>query len=586
MLELMKSHGVDAYLTFTSDDHLNEYRGEGDERVRFLTGFSGSNGIAVTCSHPVLYTDSRYYIQAGNQSKKYKLKKMEEDEGIDEYLEKVCKCRRVGICKRLIGAQKYESLEAKLGARGIALKPVDQDLVDLLWKDRPKRVFNKVYSIEGEKFCKYQMELAGLCKDPAYKDALRNGMAGNDVSVVGKTYKDKLKDIRSLLGPDQTLIVTELDTIAWMFNLRGSDIPYNPVFYSYAILSKDFAKLFTNEKDIRLDGVEICPYDDFERHAAMVGGGAVISGECNAYVKDLFKDAEYCSKIRHLQSQKAEIEIEGFRLSYVFDGMALVELFEWIDLNLEKGISEKDVKEKLDEIKKRFSGYVQPSFESIVGGGPNGAIVHHKAGDRIMSRDELILIDSGSQYMFGTTDTTRTLHLGNPSDEERKNYTRVLKGHLRSMRMRFKSHMQSSVLDSLSRMDLWGEKLDYGHATGHGVGHFLCVHESPPSISYSNGLLSPGQVFSIEPGFYKEGEYGIRIENLVYLKDIGDKFYEIANLTLVPYHLGLVDTSMMSEEEIGYLDRINKEIRSALEPLMRGGLGYRYLIENTAPIGK
>ncbi|KAG5859867.1 X-prolyl aminopeptidase [Encephalitozoon hellem] len=587
MLKLMKEHGVDGYLTFTSDEHLNEYIGEGDKRLEFLTGFSGSNGIAITCEHPVLYTDSRYYIQAMNQSKKYKLKKMEEDEGIDEYIEKVCKCKQVGICKKFIRSQRYEDLKNKLESRGISLKPFDDDLVDIIWKDRPLRTFNRVYSIEEKRLQQYQMELAELCEDPEYKDALGRKMIDKDVSVVGKTFEDKLKEVRSILEEDQTLVITELDTIAWVFNLRGSDILYNPVFYSYAILSKDFAKLFTNEKDIRMEGVDIYPYDDFERHAAEIKGKVIISGSCNAYVKDLFGDVEYCDKLRLLQSQKAEIEIDGFRLSYVFDGMALVELFEWIDLNLDKGISEKAIGERLEEIKSRFSGYVQASFESIVGGGPNGAIVHHKAGDRTVSRGEVILIDSGSQYMFGTTDTTRTLHFGEPTAEEKKSYTRVLKGQLRSMRMKFKSNMQSSVLDSLSRIDLWNVMEDYGHATGHGVGHFLCVHESPPAISYSGDqTLKPGQVFSIEPGFYKEGEYGIRIENLVYLKSIDDKFYEIANLTLVPYHLKLIDISMMSEEEVDHLNRINEEIRSALEPLMRRKVGYRYLMENTMPIEK
>ncbi|AFN82821.1 X-prolyl aminopeptidase 2 [Encephalitozoon romaleae SJ-2008] len=587
MMRLMKMHGVDGYLTFTSDEHLNEYIGEGDERVKFLTGFSGSNGIAITCTHPALYTDSRYYIQAMNQSKKYKLKKMEEEEGIDEYLEKVCKCKQVGICKKFIRSRKYEDLKNKLESRGITLKPFENDLVDIIWKDRPLRAFNKVYSIEEEKFRRYQMELIELCEDSEYREALRNKLSGDDTSVVGRAFKDKLKEIRSILEPDQTLVITELDTIAWIFNLRGSDILYNPVFYSYAIVSKDSAKLFTNEKNIKMDDVDIYPYDDFVRHATGLKGRIVISGECNAYVKDLFEGIEYCDKIRLLQSQKAEVEIEGFHLSYIFDGMALVELFEWVDLSLDKGISEKVIKERLDGIKKRFSGYVQPSFESIVGGGPNGAIVHHKASDRVVSRNEVILIDSGSQYMFGTTDTTRTLHFGEPTPEEKKSYTRVLKGQLRSMRMRFKSSMQPSVLDSLSRIDLWNEMEDYGHATGHGVGHFLCVHESPPTISYSSDqLLKPRQVFSIEPGFYKEGEYGIRIENLVYLKDIDGKFYEITNLTLVPYHLRLIDTSMMSEEEVSHLNRINEEIRSTLEPFMKGKIGYRYLMENTVPIKK
>ncbi|KAL7347841.1 X-prolyl aminopeptidase 2 [Encephalitozoon intestinalis] len=586
MLNLMEMYGVDGYLTLTSDEHLNEYIGEGDQRVRFLTGFSGSNGMAVTCAYPALYTDSRYYIQAANESKKYKLKKMEEDERIEEYLE-ACKCKQIGICKKFMRSKRYEDLKKRLESKGISLKPIDEDLVDILWKDKPKRTFNKVYSIEEERISKYKEELMELCQDPEDKNILEGKVLDRDVSVVGRTYKEKIEEIRSFLEVGQTMVFTELDTIAWMFNLRGSDVSYNPVFYSYALLSKDSAKLFTNEGNIKMDGVEVYPYDDFSKHAAELEGDIIISGECNAYIKDLFKNVQYCDKVRLLQSQKREVEIEGFRLSYMFDGMALVELFEWIDLSLDKGISEKNIKEKLEEIKKRFSGYVQPSFESIVGGGPNGAIVHHKASDRPVSRDEVILIDSGSQYMFGTTDTTRTLHFGNPKDEERKSYTRVLKGQLRSMRMKFPLSMNASVLDSMSRIDLWSEMLDYGHATGHGVGHFLCVHEHPPTISFGGEqTLKPGQVFSIEPGFYKEGEYGIRIENLVYLKEINQKFYKIQNLTFVPYHLKLVDTAMMSQEEVDHLNRISEEIRLILKPLMKGRPGYRYLMENTEPISK
>lgn len=582
--ELLKSHKLDAYLTFTSDEHLNEYIGDSDKRLEFLTGFSGSNGMAVTCAESVLYTDSRYYIQATNQSKEYKLKKMEVDGGIEEHLSKIHKNGKVGICTKLIGSRKYESLRKKFEDKGLELKPVDTDFVDMVWKDRPKRRFNRIYSIENEKLNKYQIELTKMSEKDGSCDATERKPA-EDIRIVGKTYVEKLEEIRHILKPKQTFVITELDTIAWIFNLRGSDVLYNPIFYSYAIIAKDSAKLFVNGQ-VDIEGIEIYPYDDFRKHVPGLGTSIVVSGECNAYVRGLFSEVEYSEEIRILQSQKTDAEIEGFRLAYAFDGVALTQLFEWIDLNLENGVSEEEVESKLNEIKKGFRGYKQPSFGSIVGGGANGAIVHHKAGDKVLRRDELLLIDSGSQYVFGTTDTTRTLHFGEPSEEQKTNFTRVLKGQLRAMRSRYRSPVQGSVLDALARLDLWKEKLDFGHATGHGVGHSLCVHEAPPCISSQPGLVNTGQVFSIEPGFYKECEYGIRIENLVYLKDIGNRFCDVINLTSVPYQLKLINASMLDDEEVAYLNMINGETRSVLEPLLRGSLGHKFLLENTKNIEK
>lgn len=585
LLDLLRLHRLDAYMTLTSDEHLNEYIGEPDKRVEFLTGFSGSNGIAITCESPVLYTDSRYYIQATNQSKEYKLMRMGEDMEIDEYLHRVCRDKRVGICSRLVGSKRYENLRTKLERRGLHLESMDTDLVDMVWKDRPRRMFNEIYSIEDMRLRKYQMDMLLLSGSEDFQESMKDILVSEDTSVVGDTYMCKLGKIREMLKPGQTFVVTELDTIAWMFNLRGSDTPYNPVFYSYAMVSRTSTKLFVNT-EVEMEGVEVYPYDEFEAHVSRIEEDVVISGECNAYIRSLFSRAEYSDGIRVLQSQKTGVEIRGFQLAYVFDGIALTRLFGWIESQLERGVSEREIGERLDEIKREFPGYVQPSFGSIVGGGENGAIVHHKAGDRMVGRDELLLIDSGSQYVFGTTDTTRTLHFGTPSDEERTNFTRVLKGQLRAMRMRCHSTMSASVLDGLSRMDLWREKQNFGHGTGHGVGHFLCVHECPPFVSASSCALKPGQVFSIEPGFYKEGEYGIRIENLVYLKDVGDGFCDVTNLTLVPYQLKLIDVSMLDNDEVSQLNRINMEIRSVLEPLMAGQTGHDFLVENTKAVEK
>ncbi|KAH9411638.1 methionine aminopeptidase [Ordospora pajunii] len=586
VLELMAEIGVSVYLSFASDEHLNEYIGKGDERIRFLTGFSGSNGIAVTCRHPVLYTDSRYYIQAINELKAYRLKKMGEDEKLEDYIESVCENKQVGVCGKLISSKMYDDLEKKLALKGLMLRHIDVDLVDQVWKDKPCRIFNEVYAIENKMIFEYQMQLARICNDEEYKRKLEDMAAEKNTSVAGMPYRQKLQKIRSIAGEWKTLAITDLDTIAWVFNLRGSDIMYNPVFYSYCLISADAVKLFVNWK-LEIDGVEVYAYDDFEEHARLVDEDVLVSGRCNAHVRSMFRNVEYTGSIRQLQSVKTDVEITGFCLAYVYDGIALTRLFEWIDENLDEGITEEMVASKLDAIKREFDGYVQPSFGTIVGGGPNGAIVHHKAGLKVLQRSELILIDSGSQYVFGTTDTTRTLHFGVPSSEQKRNYTLVLKGQLRAMQMRFKPSMPASSLDTLSRMDLMKEGLDYGHATGHGVGHFLCVHESPPSISSnSSEVLMPGMVFSIEPGYYKEGEYGIRIENLVCITGTDNGFNAVENLTLVPYQLKMVDVCLMNEDEVDYLNKVSRGIRESLEPFMIGSPGYKFLVENTVPIRK
>jgi Xaa-Pro aminopeptidase len=584
--ELFKKHNIEAYITLRSDEHLNEYICEADERVRFLTNFTGSNGVAVTCRTPVLYTDSRYYIQATNESREYKLMRMRKDPPIEKYLSEKLNVRRVGVCRKYYSAGEYESLEKRMAELGMTLVPIEEELVDLVWRDKPSRTFNEIYSTEHMKFSTYLKELLRLGGEQAeYRRFQKDDEVGEDSSVVGMSYVEKLAEVRKLIKADQALVIAEMDTIAWIYNLRGSDIKYNPVFFAYSVIAHGSAKLFVN-KPVELKGVEVLGYDDFEAHARALSGRIVVSGRCNAHIRSFYKEVEYTQEVRRLQSKRSAVELEGFNLAYIYDGMALTQLFEWIEERVEAGITEEEAAEKLHEIKRAFHGYIQPSFDTICGSGANAAIIHHRASSKRISKDEMLLVDSGSQYVFGTTDTTRTLHYGEPTEEEISNFTLVLKGQLRAMRLRFSSEMRTSTLDSLVRMDLWRQKKDFGHSTGHGVGHFLCVHECPPHVSSCDGASEAGQVFSIEPGYYKEGEYGIRLENLVCQRDIGDGFSELVNLTLVPYHLRLVSMGMLDEEELAQLNQMSTEIRRALEPFLVGKPGHRYLIENTRELRK
>lgn len=589
--DLMRQHNIGAYLSRTGDEHLSEYIGDSDKRVKFLTGFTGSNGIAVTCSQNALYTDSRYYIQAERELKDYKLMKTT-DAPLDEYLGNVLEIRRVGLCTKLFSDRFVKNLKEKLSKRNIELIPFENDLVDACWEDKPNREFREIYSIEELSLFEYFEKNLG--EEKVFEDLLIESNLSKESKLVSKKYKEKLEEVRNIIEEDEILIVSELDTIAWLFNLRGSDIEYNPVFYSFSAISKKECLLFTNGS-VTLEGVETHPYDSFYTFLKGITLKVVFSGGCNAFISHLFPNHRMVESLRKIQSVKGGVEVEGFNLAYILDGIALTKLFEFVEKFTEEGekgisekLTEKGISEKLNEIKSNFVGYNGPSFGTIAGVGENSAVVHYEAGDKEVTKDTNVLIDSGSNYFFGTTDTTRTLFLGEPPEEFKKDFTRVLKGQLRTMCGIFPVGVSGGILDGLTRLDLWKEKKSYGHAAGHGVGHFLCVHESPPTL-YPGGVdgVIPNQIFSVEPGYYKDGEYGIRIENLVLSQDIGDGFMQFKNITYVPYQLNCIDLNLLSDEEIEEINKISQEIRRVLGKFIKEGEdGFEYLMRNTERIIK
>ncbi|KAF9761925.1 putative Xaa-Pro aminopeptidase P [Nosema granulosis] len=582
MEDLMKKHNIGAYITRTGDEHLSEYIGDSDKRVKFLTGFTGSNGIAVTCKDSVLYTDSRYYIQAERELKGYKLMRST-DTPIEEYLSNTLENRRVGLCPRFFSGRYYKIIKEKFAKKGLELVSFKNDLVDEIWKDKPERIFKEIYSIENfslEDFYSKNLGEENLFKDTPITKSIPK-------RVVSMNYKEKLEKVRNLIGDDETLIISELDTIAWLLNLRGDDIEYNPIFYSYLVITKRMCHLFVNSK-IALEDVKIHNYCDFcASFIDVITNKVVFSGDCNAFITNKFPTHRTIEDIRMLQSIKGEAEIEGFNLAYILDGIALTRLFEYVESNY-KSLDEKTVADKLNEFKSIFAGYNGPSFGTIAGAGENSAVVHYEAGDKQLENDMPLLVDSGSNYTFGTTDTTRTLFIGKPSDEFRKDFTLVLKGQLRAMCGTFPVGVSGGILDGLTRLDLWKQKRNYGHAAGHGVGHFLCVHENPPTLyPNSSDAVKPSQIFSIEPGFYKDGEYGIRIENLVLSQDVGDGFMQFKNITYVPYQLDLIDLEMLTDEELDQINSLSREIRRVLERYIeKGSRVHEYLIKNTKELKK
>ena len=579
MDKLLKEHNLGAYLTITADEHLNEYLGVSDQRVKFLTGFTGSFGIAVTCEKNALFTDSRYFIQAKNELKNYELKKYGIDL-LDEYINRNILVKRVGLNPRHYSKKYITELSDKLKKYDIEIVFILEDLVDKLFENKPKRIFNKIYSIENYtlKFF-YRKNFEYLQYKGDYKKFMMFDLP-DDALICGKTYTEKLEEVRKFINDDEELIITEMDTICWLFNLRGSDIKYNPLFYGYACITKKEAKIFC-EAELSLKNIEIKKYNHFEDYLLNKTNKFVVSNSCNAYIDSILTNHKYTDQIRNLQTQKSKEELEGFNLAYILEGIALTKLFTWIN-TVYGTLTEKDIALKLEEFRSNFIGYKFPSFESIVGSGPNSAIIHYSAGDRIIKKDEIVLLDVGSNYMFGTTDTSRTLFIGNPCNKISKYYTKILKGQLRAINQTYPKKINGRIIDALTRLDLWNNNENYGHASGHGVGHFLCVHENPPTLSQNlRSIILENQIFSIEPGFYQEDEFGIRLENLVVSqKNYGD-FLKLVDITYVPYQLNMIDMSLLTQEEIININRHNTVVREKILPFIQDNTEREYLLRNT-----
>ncbi|KAI5148077.1 Xaa-Pro aminopeptidase [Enteropsectra breve] len=657
--KIMKEHSLDCYVTFTADCHLNEYIGAEDQRVKMLTAFSGSNGTAITCSEPALLTDSRYYIQAKNESS-YPLF----IGTLSEYLVRK-EYKRISFDTNFISAARFALLEKKLLENKIEFISTPRCITPVY---RPSKLIDleqiSLSEFITEKSAEYLKKLgfdcpinnnegtccAVKCKNMKYKsngythyksngythdndddnkdDNKHDNKHDNDddnkydndakdfndnspENVTGSFYQEKIQKIRELC--EGTVIFTELDTIAWIMNLRASDIEYNPIFYSYLVISKNKVILFTDHT-VENRNVEIRRYSDFYLYVEQMESGDVfISGDCpQALYAELCKNKslkiEKTEKIRMLQAVKNNVELMGMALAYFYDGIALTNLFGLLE-NMDS-FTEEDVAQYLEKEKRMFKGYVGPSFETIAGSGENSAIVHHSCTARRAKLNEVLLLDSGSQYYFGTTDTTRTVVLAlktnanenidinnnqaesnkNESNERneyhsavRKDFTLVFKGQLKAMNATYAKDAKFSELDLHARHYMQQEEKDFNHATGHGVGHFLCVHEAPPTVyPKSEDKITENMVFSIEPGYYLENKYGIRIENLVFSRRKSNEIV-IVNMTMVPYHLALIDMEMMNEEEKEYLNEFNSFCRWLLESEVNEN-GRSYLLRNTEKV--
>lgn len=564
--DLMRSKHIDAVIIPGTDPHQSEYPSEHWKFRDYVSGFTGSNGTAVvTLDDAGLWTDSRYFLQAAEQleGSGFTLHKenIPGEPTVLEWLGEVLdEDAVVGVDGRLFSLIEANRIEMFCAQNGFMFAP-DFRAAEAIWTDRPARPMNPAF---------------------VHDEAL----AGEDVDSKISRVVDAL-DAADADG----LLITALDEIAWLLNLRGSDVDYTPVVIAFAYVSEDERVLFIDSEKVTSEvkdhlkkyGVKIKDYDDIEKFLGKISSTATVMVDPNR-VSDALGQVMICNKtymaspVIALKGVKNECQIAGFRQAMLYDGAAMVRMMMWLEQNVANGITEMDVDRRLQQERAAYASNRGDSFHMIAGYKDHGAIVHYEATDEsayTLSPEGLLLIDTGGQYLEGTTDITRTISLGNPTVAEKHDYTLILKGHLALARAVFPKGTMGVQLDVLARGPLWNEGMTYLHGTGHGVGHFLGCHEGPQSIRMEANPtpLELGMVTSNEPGIYKTGEYGIRTENLLLCvpacsNEEWGEFYKFESLTLFPYDTTLMDMDMLSREEVKQINDYHAMVCERLRPLL------------------
>ncbi len=575
----MKKEGVQAYIVYSSDPHGSEYVADHWRCRSWLSGFTGSAGtVVVTAEKAGLWTDFRYFIQAAGELEGSDIKLFRMDEpGVPDYrswlkteLKRTGRDETgdgtavIGVDGRTLTLKEWESFAPALAGSDILING-DLDLIGRLWTDRPAEPTGAVWALSEDE--------AGLSR----KEKLD--------AVLQELEQRALKET----------VIASLDDIAWILNLRGSDVPCNPVIQSYLYLSKDRRIWFVDDRkisdEIRIsletDDIGIRPYDELGRFMRELEGPLYISAEKTSYaLLSVLPDS--CELVKgtdistNLKARKNEAEQKNIRRVMERDGAAMVRFIIWFRKTLkERSVTELEAAAVLRAFREEQEGFLDESFSPIPGYAAHGAICHYEATagkEFTLERNSLFLIDSGGQYRGGTTDITRTLAAGEPSEAERRDYTLVLKGHIALSRAVFPAGTRGYQLDILARQPLWNCGLNYGHGTGHGVGYILNVHEGPQRISPHpvDRALEDGMIISNEPGIYREGEYGIRIENLVMVRPWSENpgsgdFHDFETLTLCPYERSLIDSSLLDDEEKRWINEYSETVYNRLSPLLVQG---------------
>ncbi len=582
--DAMRADGVDAVIIPQTDPHQGEYLADHWQVRRWLSGFTGSAGdLVVLADEAFIWADSRYWLQAAQQLDGTGISVMEdgkpETPAIVDYLcAKLPSGSTVGIDGMLFNVSATRDMQQAFEAKGISLK-VDFNPIDTLWLDRPAIPANDVFV--------HPVEFSG-------EDA---------VSKIGRVMDEVAKR-----GAD-AIFISDLAEIAWTLNIRSSDVECNPVATSFLYLGPQGATLFIDQRKINADveaylsarNISTRPYGDIlsflsglpENEHVLISSGQ----SAGALLPVLGARAIVgTSAVAMLKAVKNETQLKGVRDAMLRDGVAMVRSLMEIEATMAAGehLTEIGVGDILLRNRRQGERFFDLSFETIAGFGPHGAIVHYSAtpeSDATLTPDNLLLIDSGANYIDGTTDITRTITLGNPTNAQRHDFTLVMKGHIALATAIFPVGTRGAQLDVLARINLWKEGLSYLHGTGHGVGHFLNVHEGPQSIRLNDTLapMTPGMITSNEPGLYREGEYGIRCENLVlttdaFTTDFGH-FLKFETLTLCPFDIRLFDTDIMTDEEIRWVNDYHAMVCERLLPLLDAP-AQEWLIEKTRPISK
>lgn len=594
--QILKSRRYGAFIIPSSDDHQSEYVSPCDKRREFITGFTGSYGTAVvTASEALLWTDGRYFLQAEQQlGPEWTLMK----EGlpgvpvVEVYLARTLPSRSVVVIDPWVipinTYRRYDDKFANVLRLDISLQP---NCVDLVWgSTRPGPPHSPVIMQPPE--------------------------------LTGEDFVSKLEKVRAVIRQD-ALVLTSLDEIAWFFNLRGSDIEFNPVFMSYAIINNSRVVLFMDAKRLDKEAkaylqarkVEICPYtalltechklnDELrkgQRHGRRVWLDPIKANlaifQCFDEYLVVMKESPVCG----LKAIKNAVEIVGVKNSHVYDGLACVQFHAWLEEQFQSSpaprLNEFEAGQAINKFRSQQKGYRGPSFAPISAFGANGACVHYEPDPNTalpLGTNGLFLLDSGGQYQEGTTDITRTVHLGTPSEFEKECFTRVLKGQIALATAVFPSGTPGPILDLLARQSLWEVGLDYEHGTGHGVGCFLNVHEGPHGICNSFHMgpvmqthLQAGMLVTNEPGVYLEGRFGVRLENVLLCQTActehkfqGKQYLQFSTLTLVPYQQKMILTELLTLKERLWIDSYHERVYQELSPLL-GEKDKQWLFDNT-----
>ncbi|EPI7818179.1 aminopeptidase P family protein [Neisseria gonorrhoeae] len=586
--EAMKAQGLDALVIPSADPHLSEYLPEHWQARRELSGFTGSVGtFVVTADEAGVWVDSRYWEQAAKQlsGSGIELQKSGQVPPYNEWLAaNLPENAAVGIPSDMVSLTGKRTLAQSLAAKNIRIQHPD-DLLDQVWTSRPAIPAETVFI--------------------------------HDHAYVSETAAEKLARVRAVMaekGADYHL-VSSLDDIAWLTNLRGSDVPFNPVFVSFLLIGKDSAVLFTEQCRLNAEaaaalqtaGITVEPYAQVADKLAQIGGALLIEPNKTA-VSTLVRLPESARLIEGInpstffKSVKSEADIARIREAMEQDGAALCGFFAEFEDIIGKGgsLTEIDVDTMLYRHRSARPGFVSLSFDTIAGFNANGALPHYSAtpeSHSTISGNGLLLIDSGAQYKGGTTDITRVVPVGTPTAEQKRDNTLVLKAHIALAEAVFPENIPSPLIDAICRKPLWQAQCDYGHGTGHGVGYFLNVHEGPQRIAFAapatpETAMKKGMVTSIEPGLYRPGKWGIRIENLAANQAVADpqetefgSFLCFETLTLCPIDTRLMDTALMTDGEIDWVNRYHAEVCRRLEPLTEGA-AKAWLIKRTEPLAR